>query len=431
MHDIKWIRDNPEAFDEGLARRGWVSTSGVTAQSLLKLDESRRKLQTAAQEIQTWRNKAAKEIGFAKAKGEDASALIEEVSRSKEVQAKAEDEARQAAKVLEEALAAIPNLPASLRNRLLYFLLRWEAYDDVLACLEHLPVAKRVSIQDMQADALDPVYSKLDDTVEWRLQAVPDVERVEPGIYTWVATDELPFLLIFGYDPASVAIQHYRIIDGQPLKTSGQMVLGQRAAEALKKGVGDTVRIYGQPYRIAGIFETGQGMEESGAVLTIADAQSIAQLDRKVSLYQVGLRQGTDVEATMTRIDALDLDLSVSRTSDRESNQQWQGALQGFAWGIAAIAILIGGLGMMNSMVMSVLERTREIGTLRAVGWSRSHVLRLILGEALVLSLTGGVMGGRSQTARKKSPARRPIWVVSRARTSARPTLNRPSVRIT
>ena len=105
-----------------------------------------------------------------------------------------------------------------------------------------------------QADALDPVYSKLDDTVGLRLQSLPGVERVEPGIYTWVATEDLPFLLIFGYDPASVAIQHYRVIDGQPLKTSGQMVLGQRAAESLKKGTGDTVRIYGQPYRIAGIF---------------------------------------------------------------------------------------------------------------------------------------------------------------------------------
>jgi len=56
---------------------------------------------------------------------------------------------------LKLAPSAIPSLPAGLRNRLLYFFLRWEAYDDVLACLQHLPVARRVSFQDMQADALD------------------------------------------------------------------------------------------------------------------------------------------------------------------------------------------------------------------------------------------------------------------------------------
>ncbi len=60
---------------------------------------------------------------------------------------------------------------------------------------------------------------------------------------------------------------------------------------------------------------------------------------------------------------------------------------------MAAIAILIGGLGMMSAMVMSVLERTREIGTLRAVGWSRWRVLRMILGESVALSSLGGVLG--------------------------------------
>ncbi len=244
-----------------------------------------------------------------------------------------------------------------------------------------------------QANALDPVFSKLDDTVGQRLQGVPGVERVEPGIYTWVSTDDLPFLLIFGYDPGSTAMAHYRLVEGAPVKAPGQIVLGRRAVESLKKGVGDSVRIYGQPYRIVGIYETGQGMEESGGVVTVADAQEIAKLERQVSLFQIGLRRGTDMDETIARMENLDLDLSISRTSDREANQQYDQMMQGFAWGVAAIAILIGGLGMMNSMVMTVLERTREIGTLRAVGWSRGRVMGLILGESVALSLVGGIVG--------------------------------------
>jgi ABC-type antimicrobial peptide transport system permease subunit len=244
-----------------------------------------------------------------------------------------------------------------------------------------------------QADALDPVLSNLDETIGQRLQGIPGVDRVEPGIYTWVATEELPFFLIFGYDPSSVAAQHYRIVEGKPVITSGQIAIGRRGAESIGMGVGDSLRIYGAPYRIVGIYETGQAMEESGGILTLADAQSIAQFERKVSLYQIGLRRGTDVEEVIARIDALDLDLSVSRTSEREANQQWDETLRSFAWGISAIAVLIGGLGMMNAMVMSVLERTREIGTLRAVGWSRRRVMALILGEALLLSFGGGLGG--------------------------------------
>lgn len=244
-----------------------------------------------------------------------------------------------------------------------------------------------------QADAMDPVFSKLDDTVGQRLQAIPGVERVEPGVYTWVSTDDLPFLLIFGYEPGSVAAAHYRLVEGGPVKGSGQIVLGRRAVESLKKGVGNSVRIYGRPYRIVGIFETGQGMEESGGVVTVEDAQEIAKLERQVSLYQIGLRRGTESEPVIARMENLDLELSISRTSDREANMQWDDMMQGFAWGVSAIAILIGGLGMMNSMVMTVLERTREIGTLRAVGWSRGRVMRLILGESIALSAVGGVVG--------------------------------------
>ncbi len=244
-----------------------------------------------------------------------------------------------------------------------------------------------------QADALDPVYSNLDDTIGARLQAIPGVDRVEPGIYTWVSTDDLPFFLVFGYEPGSMAAQHYRIVEGNPVVGPGQIAVGQRALETIKMGVGDSLRIYGKLYRIVGIYETGQGMEESGGVFTLEDAQEIAQLERKVSLYQVGVRRGADTDEVMDRMEMLDLDLSISRTSDRESDQQWADMLRGFAWGVSAIAVLIGGLGMMNAMVMSVLERTREIGTLRAVGWSRRRVLGLILGESMVLSLSGGIVG--------------------------------------
>ena len=109
MFDIKWIRDNPDAFDAGLGRRGLAPLSA----SLLEMDAKRRQAQTTAQDIQARRNKVAKQIGAAKAKGEDASALIAEVSRSKTEQGEAEEAARVAGVELDQVLSAIPNLPAA------------------------------------------------------------------------------------------------------------------------------------------------------------------------------------------------------------------------------------------------------------------------------------------------------------------------------
>jgi ABC-type antimicrobial peptide transport system permease subunit len=245
----------------------------------------------------------------------------------------------------------------------------------------------------IQANALDPLFSSLDEELAQRIQAVPGVEAVDPGVYTWIATDEMPFFLIFGYPAGGPATAHYRIVEGKPVTGSKQIAIGRRAADSLKKTVDDTVRLYGVPYRIVGIYETGQGMEESGGLVTLADGQDIAQKPRKVSLFQVGLRQKSDMTQVKQRIEALDKVLSVNVASEYNAAEQYSGLMQGYAWGIAAVAIIVGGLGMMNAMVMSVLERTREIGALRALGWRRRQIVTMILGEAVLLSLAGGGIG--------------------------------------
>jgi putative ABC transport system permease protein len=244
-----------------------------------------------------------------------------------------------------------------------------------------------------QANAYDVIFSSLDEDLAQRIQAIPDVTNVDPGVFSWIVVGDTPYFLIYGYPAGSVAMDHYRIVEGKPVTGPKQIVVGRRGADALSKHVDDTLRINGVPYRIVGIYETGQGMEESGGVVVLEDAQDIAQKSRQVSLFQVGLRPNADLEQVRARIESIDKDITVTIASEYSSGEAWTAVLNGFAWSIAAIAVLIGGLGMMSAMVMSVMERTREIGTLRAVGWSRGRVLRMILGEAVALSLAGGVLG--------------------------------------
>lgn len=107
MFDIKWIRDNPDEFDQGMARRGLDPQSPA----ILALDAARRDAQTRAQELQTERNSLSKQIGMLKSKGEDASAVMAQVSQSKDAQAAIEAEASEASTKLTDALAGLPNLP--------------------------------------------------------------------------------------------------------------------------------------------------------------------------------------------------------------------------------------------------------------------------------------------------------------------------------
>ena len=107
MFDIKWIRDNPDEFDVGMARRGLDPQSPA----ILALDAARRDAQTRAQELQTERNSLSKQIGMLKSKGEDASEVMAQVSQSKDAQATIEAEASEASTKLTDALAGLPNLP--------------------------------------------------------------------------------------------------------------------------------------------------------------------------------------------------------------------------------------------------------------------------------------------------------------------------------
>ena len=108
MHDIRFIRDNPQAFDAGLKRRGLAPLSA----EILELDGRRRTAQTRAQEMLARRNQASKEIGQRKAKKEDAADLMAEVARLKDQIAASEADDRDAAAALEKRLSEIPNLPA-------------------------------------------------------------------------------------------------------------------------------------------------------------------------------------------------------------------------------------------------------------------------------------------------------------------------------
>ena len=108
MHDLKWIRENPEAFDAGLARRGLAPV----AAAILAVDEQHRAALTEAQSLQARRNEASREIGQVKKQGGDAQGLMDEVAGLKTRLATLEDQAKQLSSDVDDMLLTLPNLLA-------------------------------------------------------------------------------------------------------------------------------------------------------------------------------------------------------------------------------------------------------------------------------------------------------------------------------
>ncbi len=251
-----------------------------------------------------------------------------------------------------------------------------------------------------QPDAFDISMSAVDEEIGQAVLNLPEVVDASGMLQGIVQAEGVPYFYIFGFPEDSFLLGRFDIVEGagldsrQARRSRGRpLLLGSAAAEAMNKGVGDTLRIFESVFRIVGIYQTGGTLEDSGAVIRLRDAQSLLGRTRQVSLYYVRLRDPDLRQRFIARAERLWPDLSISSTEELANKQQMGDFMRGYVWAIAGLAIVIGGVGMMNAQLMSVMERTREIGVLRAVGWQRWRVLVLILGEALAVSLAGGLLG--------------------------------------
>jgi ABC-type antimicrobial peptide transport system permease subunit len=244
-----------------------------------------------------------------------------------------------------------------------------------------------------QSDAADILFSAVDDSVGPQIGAMPGVKAISGVLMGMVTTPDVPYFIVLGLDPKEFGMRHFKVVEGQPIVGARQMILGHIAQHNFHKKVGDYFKVQGVSFKIVGIYETGQNVEENGAVIALKDAQGIFKKPNQVAYYQIQVQRPEQVPSVINQVERRFPKLTASRSANYMDNQQETMMLRAMGWFIGLLAVLAGGLGMMNTMLMSVFERTREIGVLRALGWRNARVLRMILGEALLLSILGGLLG--------------------------------------
>jgi putative ABC transport system permease protein len=200
-------------------------------------------------------------------------------------------------------------------------------------------------------------------------------------------------------------MKDFRLIDA-PGRTPSRLLqpgdgrvvlLGRLLADSLGQGVGDDVEILeGESFRVVGVYDGYSVFENGALVIPLADLQSLVDKPSQATWFYLNLEQPGDAAATdavSQEIERIDNNLQAMRTADYVEADARLNLARAMAWMTSAIALVIGGIGMLNTMIMSVFERTQEIGILRAIGWKKGRVVRMILLEALVLSVAGAVLG--------------------------------------
>ncbi len=248
-----------------------------------------------------------------------------------------------------------------------------------------------------QKGVSDVLYSSLD---EEQLARVQSYEGVESAVGVLIAAVELdkdhPFFLELGIQPDQLEKFGVKVVDGRAYDATApdEIMLGYRAAKDFKKSVGDTFKIEDNEFKVVGIFSTGQVFGDSATMLPLVTLQAMERKPGNVTLIFVRVKEGADIDSLRAKIDEENPEMATVRTQSEFGRIDRNLKLISAAnVGASILALVIGAIGVMNTTVMSVFERTREFGVLRAVGWSRLRVLALVMGEAVVIALAGAAVG--------------------------------------
>jgi ABC-type antimicrobial peptide transport system permease subunit len=267
--------------------------------------------------------------------------------------------------------------------------------DGLSGQLSAIMTSSGAEITVMQAEVADISFSILPETLGGQLEAIPQVAWVSPLLMQILPAEEKMFFIVVGTDPEAPSFQHFHLIEGAEPASAGEVFLGRMAADFFDKSPGDTLTLQSQELRVSGIYESGVGFEDGGAVIPLIYAQELFKREGQVSFFQIKVRPENldDLDEIVDRIRARYPQVAAYRSSEFGENTPDIQTLQMLAGVVSLIGLTAGALGTMNTMLMSVFERTREIGTLRAIGWRKGRVLRIIMGESLLLSVIGGILG--------------------------------------
>ena len=231
------------------------------------------------------------------------------------------------------------------------------------------------------------------------LEKISKIKGVKEVVGIYMATprtEKSPMFVLIGMNSSAKNLAELTITEGRIYKNNAnEIIMGKISSEKENKTVGDKIKLNGNNYKVVGLFESGNVFQDQGAFTGLNKARDLMDGGKNLSSLYVKVDDGAEVEDVEKRIENKygDKLTTVSSLSDLEMVENIIDMLNGASFAISLLAIIIGAVGIINTMLTSVLERTREIGVLKAVGWSNNKILIMIIGESIVITLVAGIIG--------------------------------------
>lgn len=264
--------------------------------------------------------------------------------------------------------------------------------------LSNLYMERGAQLVAVRARTVEILTATIDETVGEELRRAPGVADVAAELYDVVELDTGGNLVVSGWPAGSFLWKTITVYIGHAPTDADRngVLLGEATAQALGVSVGDSILIGNHSFHVTGLTRSTSALAGRLAAVPLKTLQRLLGRPGKVTLFNLRLEPPYD-NASLTSITkslaASFPGLRFLPAGDLGRDLGVMRLLHGMVWAVTLVALLMAALLVVNTLLMSVAERRHEIGVLVALGWSRTRIMSLIVGEGIALGLIGGALG--------------------------------------
>lgn len=261
--------------------------------------------------------------------------------------------------------------------------------------VETLIYSQRVDLVAQSKSAASPFASRIRMEDCGQLQNIPGVQQVIPMLIGAIQAWWSSYQMVIGVPSALPLATTFSRMQGRPF-TPGcrEVMLGEVMARSGEYYPGGKIMLESNRFfTITGIYSTGTRLMDGAMMMDLRDARALLGQENTVNLAFLQLAPRAEDQPVIRAIAERLPHLSVIRSGAFADKLRVIQVVHAAAWSISIVGMITSCLVVMNTMLMAVTERTREIGVLLAIGWSRWRIIRMIMAESLVLCAGAGVAG--------------------------------------
>jgi putative ABC transport system permease protein len=244
-------------------------------------------------------------------------------------------------------------------------------------------------------------YSSLKQSLQAEIERMPEVQLVAGSITETLSMPDygLYGVVLEGIEVGRFDMSRAKVVSGRLLREGDGrvVVLGSILAKNLNKRPGDTLELVrgAEPFTVVGVYESHQFVENNMILAPLSQIQPLLGREGEVTGFVITVKQKDEAatERLRQRIRGLSSEVDAQATGEFFDTAVETRLAMAMTWLTSTVALIVGSIGMLNTMLMTVVERTREIAILRAIGWRKGSVIRVILLESLILAVSGCVAG--------------------------------------